>query len=114
MADNTISSELRLPLYISSRYLKELDLALQLIGMPTRYERPGSGGIVLPRLYVEHPARRCPDKAICALPWLLESAKPEWWFEWFGSREDIRDRICAATDLPYAARIITERLGGKA
>jgi hypothetical protein len=109
MVGNTIPSEMRLSLYISTRFLQELELALQLIGIPARYERPGSGGIIPPRLNVEHP-QGCVEKAICAYPWLLESAETEWWFEWFGSRGDIRERICPATDMPRAARTIAERL----
>jgi hypothetical protein len=44
MLDHTIPSEVRLSLYLSARFLQELELALQLIGGRCIYVRPGIEG----------------------------------------------------------------------
>lgn len=54
MHDNIIPSELRLLLYNSARYLQQLEIALRLIAIPARYDRPGIDGISMPRLCVTH------------------------------------------------------------
>src|SRR6266545_4638914 len=48
MRDHTIPSEVRLSLYLSARFLQELGLALQLIGVPSVYVRPGIEGVAFP------------------------------------------------------------------
>ncbi|HEX6470996.1 MAG TPA: hypothetical protein VF069_17990 [Streptosporangiaceae bacterium] len=112
MVENAIPGEARLSLYISSRYLQELGVALRLIGIASRYERPGIGGLPLPRLCVPHPGRL--GTAIYAIPRSACGAAPQWWFEWTSCRGGWRRRICSVTDLPYAARVIAEQLRGDA
>jgi hypothetical protein len=115
---DTIPDESRLTLYLSTRYLQELEVALQLAGVRTRYERPGVDGIELPRLVVEHPAFGWMNEVICALPLLLEGPNPQWWFEWrsFVSCrcpdcvDKKPERICVAKDMIQAARLIAEEL----
>jgi len=41
MLDHTLPTEVRLSLYLATRLLQELELALQLIGIPSAYVRPG-------------------------------------------------------------------------
>jgi hypothetical protein len=116
--DNTISDEVRLPLYLSSQYLQELATALTRLGIRARYERPGANGIVVPRLYVEHPQHGELSWAICATPLQLDHQSLEWWFEWrsfvrCGCLECINhelERICRIGDLDKAAQIIAEQL----
>jgi hypothetical protein len=48
MLDHTIPSEVRLSLYLSARFLQELELALQLIGIPSVYVPPGVEGLPFP------------------------------------------------------------------
>jgi hypothetical protein len=111
LIESTVPGEARLSLYISGRYLQELAVALRLIGIATRYERPGIGGLPLPRLRVGDPPFDPIDTAIYALPRATcRGAAPQWWFEWTSCRGGWRRRICAVTDLPYAARVIAEQL----
>jgi hypothetical protein len=125
MLDHTIPSEVRLSLYLSARFLQELELALQLIGVPSAYVRPGIEGVVFPRLYVgftedelegwgetDDGAER--DEFICAVPFTLNEQRrcwtdpdPEWWFMWWG---DQMLPICRATDMRRAARVIADQL----
>jgi hypothetical protein len=110
MPDSTIPDESRLTLYLSTRYLQELELALRLAGIRTRYERPGIEGFDLPRLVVEHPAFGWMNEVICAMPMLLEGPNPEWWFEWHKPWKDTRERICLAVDMTSAARLVAQEL----
>jgi hypothetical protein len=105
-----IPDESRLALYLSARYLQELEIALRLTGIRTRYERPGIEGFDLPRLCVEHPELGWMDEVICALPWHLNGPNPEWWFEWYKPWEEARARICAAKDMAKAAAVILVQL----
>jgi hypothetical protein len=124
--DHTIPSEVRLSLYLSARFLQELGLALQLIGVPSVYVRPGIEGVAFPRLYVgctedeldaldgADEARAELDEFICAVPFTLNEQRrcwtdpdPEWWFMWWG---DQTLPICQATDMRLAARVIAEQL----
>jgi hypothetical protein len=129
MLDHTIPSEVRLSWYLSARFLQELQLALQLIGVPSAYVRPGIEGVVFPRLYVgftedELETFDATDKAsaeldefICAVPFTLNEQcrswtdpDPEWWFMWWG---DQTLPICQATDMKHAALVIAEQLYGE-
>jgi hypothetical protein len=117
--DNAIPDEVRLSLYLSTRYLQELELALTLLGVPCTYVRPGLGCYALPRLYVgftdDAPeALRKAENFICALPFVLNSQwlswnglDPEWWFAWSG---DPTTPICQATNMQQAARVIADQL----
>jgi hypothetical protein len=117
MVDNTVPSEARLSLYMSVRYLRELETALRLIGIPARYERPGMHEIMLPRLYVEHPDHGELADVVCAIPRVSdgrrlawEAADPEWWFMWWKRQAGTRELICRALDMTHAARLIAARL----
>jgi hypothetical protein len=126
MLDHTIPSEVRLSLYLSARFLQELELALRLIGVPCAYVRPGIEGVAFPRLYVgfdrdelepldaTDEASTELDEFICAVPFTLNEQRrswtdpdPEWWFMWWG---DQTLPICQATDMRIAARVIAEQL----
>jgi hypothetical protein len=126
MYDNTIPDEARLSLYLSARYLQELQLALRLIDVPSTYVRPGIGGYGLPQLHVG-PAEYDPealgepdgtiavrDDFICALPFVLSTQRlswtdpePEWRFMWCW-HEPLQ--IWQAVDMMEAARIIAGQL----
>jgi hypothetical protein len=121
MPDNTLPAEIRLSLYLSTRLLQELQLALQLLGIPARYDRPGITGIGIPRLVV-NPAEEDEetfevdetDDVICALPMVHKTLRlswtdldPQWWFMWWG---DEPLPICQAVDMNKAARIIADQL----
>jgi hypothetical protein len=118
IADNTLPGEIRLPLYLSARYLQELELALRLAGVRVRYERPGTGGIMFPRLSVECPQQGDSSRAICATPQRPGGRQVVWCFEWrslapFGRSPRTRrmpERICPAVDMNRAARIIAGQL----
>lgn len=112
MLDNTIPGAVRLSMYLASRYLRELQVALQLVGVSVSYERPGFGGIGLPRLRLPHGEA---DKAIYAIPRLPcgqrmegDTSDPQWWFVW-SPAERLRP-ICPAVDMNQAARIIAEQV----
>jgi hypothetical protein len=115
---DTIPDESRLVLYFSARYVQELEVALRLAGIHTRYERPGVDGIELPRLVVAHPAFGWMDEVICAVPWQLDDPNPQWWFEWrsFVScdcshcKKKEPQQICPAVDMKQAAQLIAEEL----
>jgi hypothetical protein len=115
MLDHTIPSEFRLSLYLSTRLLQELSLALRLIGVPSAYIRPGAEGVVFPRLYVGCADGEL-DDFVCAVPLSsrahcpCRSARdPEWWFMWW---RDQTMPICEATDMKQAARVIADQLLG--
>lgn len=91
-----LDADARLSLYLATRHLAELQAALQVGGLPARYERPGAGGIAWPRLHVRHPLRESPGAAIRVTPWL----------EWAHDRA----LICPAADLSHAAALFTEQL----
>lgn len=123
--DNSLPPEVRLSLYLATRFLQELQLALQLIGIPSAYVRPGIEGIVFPRLYVgftEDELERWGetddgtelDDFVCAVPFAPKARHPcwaardpEWWFMWWG---DQTMPICEATDMRLAARVIAGQL----
>ena len=109
--EDTIPDDSRLALYFSTRYLQELQLALRLVGVLARYERPGIDTIMLPRLVVEHPERGELDEVICATrSRRRDGPNAAWWFEWRLFRDGRRERICTATDMSKAARIVAEQL----
>lgn len=116
--DNTIALDVWPSLYLSSRYLQELEIALRSVGIRTRYERPGLDGIVIPRLYVEHPEHGELSQALCATPLRTNSRGLEWWFEWRSftpcdCSECIRtelERICRIGDMSTAAQLIAQQL----
>src|SRR5918992_2060017 len=110
MYDNTIHGQLQFSWYLSTRYLQELGLALQLIGIPTRHQGPKLAEefeFEPPRLYVD------PDEIhvfVCALPFVVDgmflsfnALNPQWWFTW---RRNQTSPICRATDMRKAAQII--------
>jgi hypothetical protein len=120
MLDRAIPAEIKLSLYLSMRLLQELQIALQLIGIPSAYVRPGVGGMDFPRLHLgsttydptvsEKTNGMLLDCFICAVPLPLRgrprSLLPpavEWWFMWF---TDLLTPICTATDMKHAARVI--------
>jgi hypothetical protein len=122
--DDTIPTDIRLSLYLSARLLQELQLALQLIGIPSTYIRPGVEGIDFPRLHLgstTYEPRKLGkaygglillDYFICAVPLPLPGQRKsrlvppvEWWFMWWS---DLLEPICPATDMKYAARVIVE------
>jgi hypothetical protein len=121
MLDHTVPSDLRLSLYLSTRLLQELELALQLMGVPSVYVRPGVEGIAFPRLYVgcmeadlQGDDGAEPDEFVCSVPFAScprdsssPASDPEWWFVWWG---DKTLPICKATNMRQAARIIAEQL----
>jgi hypothetical protein len=126
MLDHTIPCEGRLSLYLSARFLQELQVALQLIGVRCAYVRPGIEGVVFPRLYLgftegeletldaTDEANAELDEFICAVPFTLNEQRhcwtdpdPEWWFMWWG---DQTLPICQATDMRRAARVIADQL----
>lgn len=121
VGDPILPTASRLSLYLSGRYLQELEIALRLAGIRTRYERPGIRGIALPRLCVKHPDNGWMIELICAVPVRLDDAQFEWWFEWCSfvpsgcplCAETQRRRICVAKDMTQAARIIADQLHGK-
>jgi hypothetical protein len=103
-------------LYQSSQYLQELRVSLKSVGIHARYLRPGTDGIVMPRLYVEHSEHGELSQAVCATPFQRDSENLEWWFEWRSfarcpCSECIRsERICRIGSMPYAAQIIAGQL----
>lgn len=99
-ADNIDPADHRLSLYLGTRYMTRLQAALQHVGLPTRYARPGAHGIDRPCLYVHHPVHDVPLEAICVKPW----------FEWQRAGE----LICPAIDIPKAAQLIAEQLSFRA
>jgi hypothetical protein len=133
--DDIIPQEVRLSLYLATRFLQELKLALQLIGIPSTYIRPGIDGVILPRLYVgcteydlhawkmaeqaDEPSGKADgigelDNFVCALPFSLNDQRRsrtapelEWWFTWWG---DQALPICQARDMRQAAQVIVEQL----
>jgi hypothetical protein len=116
MVDDTIPGEVRLALYISARYLQELEIALRLAGVPARYERPGMDGKIVPRLFVEHPGHGDPDAIICTIPLEFDGQPlawdvpdPPWWFMWWPRHAEARESICPAVDMNEAARVIAGR-----
>lgn len=116
MVDNTIPDEARLALYMSARYLQELEIALRLAGVPARYERPRLGETVVPRLRVEHVGDGDPDEVICTIPRAFDTrslthdaADPQWWFMWWAPQQRRREPICPAVDMNAAARVIATR-----
>jgi hypothetical protein len=114
MLDHTIPSEVRLSLYLSMRFLQELQVALQLMGVPSIYVRPGIEGVAFPRLYVgcmeddlQGDDGAEPDEFVCCVPFAScprDASSPasdlEWWFMWWG---DELVPICVA-------RIIVDQL----
>ena len=88
-----------LSLYLATRHLIELQAALQVSGLPTRYERAGTDGIDWPRLRVRHPLSEKPLEAIRVTPWL----------EWTQDHA----LICPATDVSRAAELIAEHLSDR-
>jgi hypothetical protein len=117
MLDNTIPSEARLSMYVSARYLQELEIALLLLGIPSRYERPGMRRIMLPRLYVEHLDHGELDEAVCAIPRVSDARglawdapDPQWWFMWWKPPAETREPICPAANMKKAAHLIAVRL----
>jgi hypothetical protein len=126
MLDHTIPGDVRLSLYLSTRFLQELSIALQLIGIPSAYVRPGIAEAPFPRLYAgftedELEALEEMNEAavevedfVCAVPFVLNEGSrcrtdsdPQWWFIWWA---DQTLPICPATDMNEAARIIAEQL----
>jgi hypothetical protein len=125
MLDHTIPSDYRLSLYLSSRFLQELSVALQLIGIPSAYVRPGIEGVVFPRLYVGFTEDDLEggdrmddgtrlDDFVCGVPFAPPAQRPswtapdsEWWFMWWG---DQTMPICKATDMKQAAQVIADQL----
>ncbi|HZB30337.1 MAG TPA: hypothetical protein VE465_09245 [Streptosporangiaceae bacterium] len=121
--DDTIPAEIRFSVYLSTRLLQELQLALQLLGVQCAYVRPGVEGIHFPRLYLSSTTyeTRVPDKEdaitlldyfVCVVPLPLPVQHHfrlvpavEWWFMWWG---DVLMPICTATDMQYAARVIVD------
>ncbi|HEU5156726.1 MAG TPA: hypothetical protein VFU43_06980 [Streptosporangiaceae bacterium] len=117
MVDNTIPGEARLALYMSGRYLQELETALRLAGVSARYERPGIDGVIVPRLFVELPGHGDPNEVICTIPREFDGRPrgrdmpdPPWWFMWWSRRGGTRAPICPAVDMNEAARVIAARL----
>lgn len=117
MGDNAIPGEARLALYMSARYLQELEIALRLAGVPARYDRPGMEAGLVPRLFVEHPGQAELGGIICTispeldgrrLPW--NASDPPWWFMWWLRDERRREPICPAVDMTEAAHLIAARL----
>jgi hypothetical protein len=139
--DDIIPADIRLSLYLAKRFLQELQLALQLIGVPSAYIRPGIEGVVFPRLYVgsttyepkalevaddrEEPVAEPPGKAedatdefdffICAVPLPLPGQHHSRLVPalewWFMWWSDLLMPICQATDMKYVARVIADQLG---
>lgn len=139
--DETLPTEVRLSLYLSMRLLQELQLALQLIGMPSTYVRPGIEGVAFPRLYVgstrdepraicevdavAEPADEPPDKAedaivvldyfICAVPLPLHGQQHSRLVPavewWFMWWGEELLPICVARDMRYAARVVVDYEG---
>lgn len=112
MYDNAIQGQLGFSLYLSSRYLKELGVALQRLGIPTRYKGPvvEEHKFEPPRLYLRPDERHV---FVCAVPmdgiflyWCARN--PQWWFTW-GRNETLL--ICPAIDMSKAARIIGKDYG---
>lgn len=117
VVENTIPSEARLALYMSARYLQELEIALRLAGIPVRYQRPGTDSGLVPRLFVEHPGQGDLGEIICTLPLELggqdlawDAPDPPWWFMWCPRGAQTREPICPAVDMKAAAEIIAARL----
>jgi hypothetical protein len=109
----TIPSETRLFLHLAAGHLQELALALKQIGVPSRYERPGVEGVVLPRLVVEHAEHGELDEVICASAWRLPGPDAHWWFEWWEWWQGARVPICRIRDIDEAAQVIARQLGYK-
>jgi hypothetical protein len=101
MLDRTIPSDLRLSLYLSTRLLQELSVALQLMGVPSVHIRAGIGGVAFPRLYVGctdddlqgRDERAELDDFVCSVPFAScprppssPPSDPEWWFVWWGDQ----------------------------
>jgi hypothetical protein len=107
---NALPAETRLSLYVATRLLGELQVALQLIGLATRYERPGAQGVEQPRLYVSHPAGESAEEAVRVTAQPAGGPDCERWFEW--ERES--ERICPTSDLPGATRLIAEHMSFRA
>lgn len=120
--DDTIPTDIRLSLYLSARLLQELQLAFQLIGVPSACIRPGVEEINFPRLHLGsstyEPGKLGKaygglvvlDYFICAVPLPLPGQRHsrlvpavEWWFMWWS---DLLEPICPATDMKHAARVI--------
>lgn len=121
VTDQTVPSEVRISLDLSSRYLQDLQRTLWLLGIRARYERPGVQGIIMPRLYVEHSEHGELSAAICAEPFQLDAWNLEWWFAWRSfmpcdCAECIQhelERIYRVEDMEKAAQIIAGQLGSE-
>ena len=110
MHDNTIPGETRLALYLSARYLQELETALRLVGVTAQYLRPGIENIMLPRLTMAQQGQGNPHRVICARTWQLTGANPDWWFEWWQWWNGTRERICRIANINTAAQLIAAQL----
>jgi hypothetical protein len=117
MVEDTIPGEARLALYMSARYLQELETALRLIGTPARFVRPGIDGVIVPRLCVACPDHGEPDEIICSLSQVFDGSQPAWnapdppwWFMWWTRHSAPHEPICQAVDMNEVARIIAARL----
>jgi hypothetical protein len=112
MIDDTIPCGARLAVYLSARFLQELEIALRLLGIPVWYERPGMDGIIVPRLRVEHVGHQEPDAVICTVPQVFDTPPawrtpdPRWWFMWWTRNEEAHEPICEAVDMNEAAHLI--------
>jgi hypothetical protein len=110
--------------YLATRLLQELQLALQLMDVESSYVRPWVEGICFPRLYLGSPTYepKVPETVeggitllsyfVCAVPLPLPGQHHSrlvpavgWWFMWWS---DVLIPICPATDMWYAARVIVD------
>jgi hypothetical protein len=107
---DTIPGESRLFIYFSLCLLRELQVALQLVGVRSRVEPTGEVGDEPPQLVIEDPAFGRPHEVLCALPQELAGHNADWWFEWCQWDDDRRERFCLAIDMKRAARLVAAHL----
>lgn len=99
------TGELTLSRYLSACLLRELQIALRLIGIRSRCQPIGHDDIDVPHLYLNHSELGWLPMPIVALPGAADGDALEWWFK-LGSG----DCVCSATNMPTAARIIADDL----
>ncbi len=105
-----IPDESRLFFYFSMCLLRELQVALQLVGVRSRVELTGEIGDEPPQLVIEDPAFGSMNEVLCALPEQLAGQHSGWWFEWCQWNDDRRERFCLAIDMQRAARLMVAHL----
>lgn len=99
------SQQLNVSRYLSACLLRELQYALQLIGVHSRCEPGGHDDIVVPQLYLKHSTLGWLPMPLVALPEMTDGDAPVWCFKPVSGEFSY-----PATNMPAAARMIANDL----